>query len=214
MAVEPNQERPQFFSEGQAFVNKKELVEKQTRFCIMDIVDAKGTFGPEWQLEIFCEGADELGTMTFAHGDPEKSKREQQFRELSQHPEYLPVHDCTLQKYRLESGTSGYRLIAKSGGGSCPCNPGETEVEILPDYPDEPEETAAPVDIGSQTPSMTQLQELMKLFEQLQTVKPIPATYAEVQELISSLNKELRARAPLVQHGVRGMRVEHGVPMR
>ncbi len=196
MAVEPNQERPQFFSEGQSFVNKSELVEKQTRFCIMDIEDAQGTFGMEWQLEIFYEGTDELGTMTFAHGNPEKSKREQQFKELVQHSEYLPVHDCTLKKYKFE-GVTGYRIIARSGGGPCPCSPGEHDDEdafLPPDVPLAPAPQEKPAVTITHRPSPSEPNVVYQHSDGsrvLDAASASPKQYAQIGALAERLNRDV-----------------------
>jgi len=55
-------------------------------------------YGAKWFLQIFVAGEEEMKTMTFAHGNAETSKREQDFMQLAAHPEYLPVHSCTLKK--------------------------------------------------------------------------------------------------------------------
>src|SRR6266487_6519444 len=105
---------PSFFGSNSEFVNKEELATGGKPFCIIDVTDTDTVYGQKWFIQIFIAGDEELRTMTFAHGDATKSKREQDFIALAAHPEYLPVHSCYLRKYSFE-GKSGYRISARSG---------------------------------------------------------------------------------------------------
>ena len=129
MAVEP-QNQPQFFSDSNDFASKAELFANKTEFCVTGVEEKDGKFGKKWHLEIFCQGEDELKTITFSKGDPAQSKREQEFQLLAEHPEYLPVHSCRLKMWNFE-GKTGYRIAARSGGGSCPCKPSVLDDDLF-----------------------------------------------------------------------------------
>ena len=134
MAIEP-QDRPQFFADSNDFASKAELFANNTLFCVMEVQDKDTKFGRKWHVEIFCQGEEELKTLTFSHSASAESKREQEFQSLSEHPDYLPIHACRLKMWSFE-GKTGYRIAARSGGGPCPCMPETPPGDpFLPDFP-------------------------------------------------------------------------------
>ncbi len=145
MAIDANDtdQRPQFFSDGNDFASKAELFANKTVFCVTDVEEKDGKYGKKWHIQIHCEGADELQTITFSQSDPTRSKREQEFRMLAAHPEYLPSHACRLKMWNYE-GKSGYRIAARNGGGPCPCKP---EVKDIDPFSPEFDELPIPAEI-------------------------------------------------------------------
>jgi hypothetical protein len=190
---------PRFFGSNSEFINKEELASSGKAFCILTVEDTDTMYGQKWFLQIFVDGEEEMRTMTFAHGDPEKSKREQDFLQLAAQPEYLPVHACYLRKYNFE-GKSGYRISARSGGGPCPCTtdvPQKKEA-FLPDDDEEPlvsvaqpqpqQEKATMLDNAPASPK--QYVAIGKLAGKLGRDVDMPETFGEAKALIEQLSQD------------------------
>lgn len=214
-----NGEAPQFFSSGSDFVNKEELAQSKKQFCITDVTDTDTVYGAKWYVQIFVAGTDELQTMTFSHGDATKSKREQDFLQLAANPQYLPLHACTLSTYSFQ-GKTGYRIIARNGGGACPCTPGE-KVDGDPFLPDFDEiEKPAPAPAPQVKPATTienspaspkQYATIGKLSALLSRDVDMPETYGQAATIIVQLEQDYKAMTAQLQ---RPAKVTAGVPMR
>jgi hypothetical protein len=222
--VQMANQTPSFFNSNSEFVNKEELASSGKAFCIIDVEDTDTIYGKKWFLQIFIAGDELLRTLTFAHGDPEKSKREKDFIELSQHSEYLPVHSCYLRKYNFE-GKSGYRISARSGGGSCPCTPQESggdpflpewenEEPVVPAPIVEPAPAPAPVvnTLDNQPASPKQYATIGKLGALLNQDPDMPETFGAAAKLIEQLEADYARQTASINKSA--LKVVAGVPMR
>jgi hypothetical protein len=222
---------PQFFGSSSEFVNKEELSSSGKAFCILTVTDTSTVYGDKWFLQIFIDGDEELRTMTFAHGDATRSKREQDFIQLAAHPEYLPQHSCYLRKYSFE-GKSGYRISARSGGGACPCTTDvpvapepllpawDEEIPLMPAWdepvPAAPQPTASPAananTLENAPASPNQYKTIAKLGAKLDLDVDMPETFGEAVKLIERLEAGYARQVAALNKPQ--LKVVNSVPMR